>query len=378
MDFRIVYIHSTDLGSYSTSAGFVVNNAVGFAEMGVKCTLILRDKSKKSSRENASKYILNNAVPPNLEIKTYGGRERTNWFFYRWAKKQIIKLKGNQLFVITRSHGVLPFLMDFQSEKIKVVFETHDYFYDLNIRSDVDPSKKKRNAKVEKSLFGQMDLMINLNKIQHDLYQKNLPKLPKLVSGTGLDIVKSNSHSRKNRVVYVGSLTKRVDFEALKSVSRALPEGWILTVIGGKSTEEEKTLRDSLDVHGPSLEFFKWMSRRDLFEILVNCKIGILPLRNDYFNEFLTVPLKLMDYFSCGLPVIASDFPSLQEQIIHKTNGILVDWGSNEQVSAAIMELADIKSWDRYNVNVMEVTENRSWQKRASVQLSKFEQMLND
>jgi glycosyltransferase involved in cell wall biosynthesis len=41
--------------------------------------------------------------------------------------------------------------------------------------------------------------------------------------------------------------------------------------------------------------------------------IGIAMLQDNFYNQYLTCPVKLLDYLSHGLPIIGSDLPSVRE-----------------------------------------------------------------
>jgi len=52
-----------------------------------------------------------------------------------------------------------------------------------------------------------------------------------------------------------------------------------------------------------------------------------------------SVPVSLLEAISCGLPVIASNLPSIREWIIHGENGLLVPAGDPRALSEAILQL---------------------------------------
>jgi len=52
-----------------------------------------------------------------------------------------------------------------------------------------------------------------------------------------------------------------------------------------------------------------------------------------------SVPISLLEAISCGLPVIASDLPSLREWIIPGENGLLVPVGDTKALSEAVIHL---------------------------------------
>lgn len=77
---------------------------------------------------------------------------------------------------------------------------------------------------------------------------------------------------------------------------------------------------------------------------------GMVPNVPDYLNKtdlmVLTtnwegLPISILEGLSFGLPVVASDVSGVSEEVINEYNGLLVDRGNVEQVTAAISKLLD-------------------------------------
>jgi len=94
--------------------------------------------------------------------------------------------------------------------------------------------------------------------------------------------------------------------------------------LAGKFVEPE--LQDEIQhmLGWSRVQYHGWVSRTGVRELLGNVRAGMLvlhPLR----NHVDSYPIKLFEYMTCGLPVIASDFP-LWRQIISDVNcGLLVN-----------------------------------------------------
>lgn len=53
--------------------------------------------------------------------------------------------------------------------------------------------------------------------------------------------------------------------------------------------------------------------------------IGLVFFKKASYNMYIGLPNKLFDYMSCGLPVVASDFPEIRKIVDYSKCGILVD-----------------------------------------------------
>ncbi len=366
---KIIYIHTTDISANSTSLTFVVNNAISLAKNGADVVLLIRNKSYEDPSQILQNRFSLNSLPSTLSIKQFGGRLSTNWFFYIgvvwWLRAR------ERSVVITRSHGVLKAVLKWNSGRHFLYFETHDYFLDLSKRTDIRTGRFRKKSATEKKYFAHLNGLLCLNNSQKSLYQEAYPTLDIQVFRTGLrDIVTSDA--RKKQITYVGSLNKRLGTEILVRLAASLPQDIALVIVGGKSPEEIDGFLNKFDNSElpDNVSLYSWMDKHQLFKILRKSMLGILPLKKTFFNEYLTVPLKLFDYMSCGLPVIASNFPSVREIIEQDKEGILVDWEDPKKVANDIISiLKDESRWHNMSENVYRKAKAMTWDQRAKNQI---------
>jgi glycosyltransferase involved in cell wall biosynthesis len=112
-------------------------------------------------------------------------------------------------------------------------------------------------------------------------------------------------------VAYVGRINKTVDLETLGNIARARP-GWSVVVMGPKvgwTEKYEETFRRLL-----SLPNFRYVEGRPASEIgayLNAIDVGLISYANDGIKDF-RFPLKMVEYFSFGKPVVSVDLSSIQ------------------------------------------------------------------
>jgi len=118
----------------------------------------------------------------------------------------------------------------------------------------------------------------------------------------------TNEH-RRPVTVLVGQLNERLDLEVLESLADA---GLSLLIIGPRTDSNPTTRqrlddflgRDNVDWRGP-------LPPTDVQRLLQSASVGITPYADTEFNRS-SFPLKTLEYLSSGLPVVATDLPSVR------------------------------------------------------------------
>jgi hypothetical protein len=168
---------------------------------------------------------------------------------------------------------------------------------------------------------------------------QNFPLKDELLASGPNDI---KGDDNKNYMFYVGAIaevrgvTQMVD--AIKHASSTDPE--IMLAIGGNYSPAslKKQLSDK-----PGWRYTKelgWMSREQVATWLRKSKAGLVTLHptKNYPDAY---PVKLFEYMSAGLPVIASDFPLWRQIIEDAECGLLVDPLDPIAISKAMIWVVD-------------------------------------
>lgn len=144
-------------------------------------------------------------------------------------------------------------------------------------------------------------------------------------------------HDRKI-VLYAGQLFEWKGVDILVQAAQYLHDGILVLVVGG--TTEDLARIKKLDQCG-RVRFEGFKPRKEIPGYLRAADIAILPNKKDRgMSEFYTSPLKLFEYMAAGLPIVASDLPSIRE-ILNETNSVLVEPDHARALATAITRLAD-------------------------------------
>jgi glycosyltransferase involved in cell wall biosynthesis len=133
--------------------------------------------------------------------------------------------------------------------------------------------------------------------------------LPQLSSLDGSDLAEAQNLLEPNelseiprpRLGYLGNLVGRVSLPLLSEILSKNPDWHFL------SFEATKWL--SL----PNEHVLSWRSRGELLPILNGLDIGFMPYDCVDPKNLHCVPLKLFDYFACGIPVVSTPITYLRE-----------------------------------------------------------------
>lgn len=291
--------------------------------------------------------------------------------FYIKTLFYLLKLAKNKKLdvVITRKVGFLPYLVFLKMRyNIKIIYEAHDYY--LNLK---EKEKKHYKKKLFQMVFlKKVDGIICHQKSLENLYKKNFKNQNYLLARTGIkEIYKYNIKEIKSKknMAYIGALGDRKDLETLfKALKNIEAQNYRLIIIGGtneKKINHYKNLANEIGV-GNKVEITGWVERKEIDEILKSVRIGLVPLNNNFFNRYLTSPMKIFNYFSHGIPVVGTDLPTIRE-IVGNKYGLLYKIGDVKHLSNKLNRLYnDDKLYMDLVKNINNFNEELLWKKRGS------------
>jgi len=114
---------------------------------------------------------------------------------------------------------------------------------------------------------------------------------------------------------------------------REMEENVKLLLVGdGPLRKSLEDLALNLEI-GDQVKFLGWKNRADMFKLLKDCEIFVLPSRSESFG------IVIIEAMACGKPVIAASVGGIPEIIEHGKNGILVKPDSPAELAQAISNL---------------------------------------
>ena len=348
---QVDYIYTGELPNKNANAV----NVLSFSEaLGGFVTLRLYAQLNCSSGEIARDFD----IKPSFKFVP---------FLKRWKYLAVAYLvcfrKLNDL-VYTRDFFCALVIAVFGKE---VVWETHTFHQSLAHTVAFRIADRLSNFK----------LIIPITSVLQDRYQSIFRRTKFLVLPDGAKfprLCRYHQARPKLTVGYVGSFHDGKGFDTVIALAAKLPEFRFLVAgeVGVEKYQEEIKSYSNIEMRG-------YVSQKDLPLIFAELDIGLLPNKPvvtlfDDGQEIgkYTSPLKMFEYMSYGVPVIASDLPVLRE-VLTDENAILVPHDDVSAWKHAIHELESVERRMRLGeVGHREVMAKYSWEARAQVLVSEI------
>ncbi len=174
--------------------------------------------------------------------------------------------------------------------------------------------KKQVMTKQENSLLSKADLVFVHSQGLHELYEGRTQN-PIEVIPSAADVEhfqrKVEIHPMmvaipEPRLVVMGTLDSRIDFELLRYIASSRPD-WHLVLIG----QLKKTPKSALSIiQLPNVHYLGHQLFEILPSLLRGANVGLIPYRITEMTRYIN-PLKAYEYLASGIPVISTELPEL-------------------------------------------------------------------
>ncbi len=370
-----VWINKQNWKTPGPIVNMTVHNAHSFSEIGFETHLVVgngEDSDTMTDLEQFYDLPLNSRFRIHRIPRWQVGKSAYSFsVFYQGLRLILALAKKDRVTVISRNSGFLWFLVWLcRHPKISGYYELHDFYADL---SWVDQKKSGHyREKIYEHLFlPRLDGLICITAAQQERYGKVFPHLPSCAFPLGTKIREEKQHPeemRKRRtLLYVGHMhgEKGVDF-LLRTAAHLAPQGIRMLFLGGKEKEifefRKKVRKQGIE---NAVEFIPFLPPEQMHRIIAEkAGAGVVMLKDNYYNRYLTCPVKALDYLSHGLPVIGSDLPSVREVMADACLYIPPD--DEKRFASAVSEI--FENPERYAEMVSKArkrAEAITWQKRA-------------
>jgi glycosyltransferase involved in cell wall biosynthesis len=170
---------------------------------------------------------------------------------------------------------------------------------------------------------------------------RNVPRLEMFES-----VVRQNL-PKENRIIYLGGLTvvrgARLLVDIMAEVKKTHPHIKLLCLGPFNESYVEREVKNYIKERQVDdvIEHIPFVAHESVPDYLVRSKIGLLPWQPNQQMLKMVFPNKVLEYMACGLPIVASDIPSMKYLISEAQSGILVKADDFMEHAKAIRFLLD-------------------------------------
>jgi len=379
---RIIYPHPMQFPNKKAHSIQIINTCWALASEGSEVILVISKLDKKSVKESLNFYGL--AEHPNLKIKgttRKKGRKSFNLLVFREAlryrkdKNTVLFFRDKKLariFIILKWFLKIPCIIEEDapassyrnlSEKLSrnnerlSLMERFQYGYRLS-----------RHRNLQSFLYRNADGIICQTKgIKQAIYEDFAPVAPVEVISCASKLMNRDFEYKADNILYLGHLYPQKGVDILVSALKYLPDRK-LVIVGGNKKEDIariKKLSSTLGIE-KQVVFAGCVPHADISKYFENIAVAVIPLTDSVGQRLFTSPMKLFEYMSAKIPIVASDFPSMREILEDRKTAVLVEPENPKALAEGIEKVLTDREFARKIVEqAYEKVKDFTWKNRA-------------
>lgn len=303
---KIVYVANIRMPSEKAHGAQIMKTCEAFAELGHDVELIVPDRTSTIEEDPFEYYGLVTRFPVRrLPVRDTVGKYGKIGFYiesvsFAYAVRRYLGTTSCGL-LYGRDEHILAFLRG------PYVWESHTGAWNAAARSVVRRARR----------------VVTISQGLKDFYVvKGIAAEKIVVAHDGVDlkqfahpVPKDGSRIRLGLpggakvAMYIGRLDGWKGVETLLEASKLLDDEVVVAIVGGEPTQIEQ-----LSLAYPGVRFLGARPYRELADSMAAADVLVLPnTGKDEISVKFTSPLKLFAYMASGVPIVASDLPSIRE-----------------------------------------------------------------
>ncbi len=352
---KIFYFYRVPLPSPRADAIQIVQTCAAMAKAGAEVLLHVEHSGGSEPAALFDYYGIPPAErPPAESFAVAAAGSHWSWpFLHLKAGKAFRTARGSQACLFVRE--VRPYVPGLVANArrcgLRTIFEAHNVSASLarekqESAGDSPALRERTDARdsLERSILGAADGLICTQKATLDHLRPLLREaVPAIVLGNGTRLPPERpSLSRDIDILYCGSLKPWKGVDTLVAAMQTL-HPWTLTIVGPGTEADVARLRQAglaIGVHG-RLRILPPVPPSEVWDLYARATVGVVPLPSGGSVEArdFTSPLKLFEMLASGLPVVASNLPSLAEYVQDDREAILVPPDDHRALSTGLRRL---------------------------------------
>lgn len=329
--------------------------------------------------------VLGEKKSKNLRIYTqtntfFGIKSNKIFFFYNL--KKIIKSYKEDILIYSRDlkqmRLALKSFRDF--ENVHFVFETHQILSENYMRNHEFKNSRKSRA-LEMYIYQNTNILVSITEtLKKDIEDKflNITKNHYVLPlGFNKKFMEVKPYKKvKYDLIYTGNFSSWKGLDILIHAIRILKFDYQINtqvLLVGASKQDKvnyENLARLLEVDD-CVQIIRRVKHKEIYNLLKNAKIGVIPNKYEGDGMLYTNPLKLYEYLGAGLKIVVSKLPSIQSAVPSK----LVFFATPEDPQdfantiKKALECSDDGLIEKHNFS-----KNFTWESRAR----RFSEIINE
>jgi len=140
-------------------------------------------------------------------------------------------------------------------------------------------------------------------------------------------------------VLYQGGMLPGRGIDRLVKSAEFLPEDAYLVLIGGGESVPGLQKLAGKSPAKDRIKFVPTVPLRELLAYTAAADVGVIQMLNTSLNNYYSMPNKVFEYMSVGLPVASPDFPELKQLLGEVQCGVVFDPDDPQDIARAINEI---------------------------------------
>jgi glycosyltransferase involved in cell wall biosynthesis len=129
---------------------------------------------------------------------------------------------------------------------------------------------------------------------------------------------------------------------------------------------------------GDRVRFIPKVQWEELIKYTRSADVGMCLEKGTNLNYRYSLPNKLFDYISAGVPVIAGSLPEIKKIVEENKSGIIISEISPSEISKAIVMLRDDRQLlNKLKQNAVKASEELSWEKESIKVMAFYKKIIN-
>lgn len=243
---------------------------------------------------------------------------------------------------------LLPNYLISRLKKTPLVFDSHEYFTGLPEIRDRYFVKWVWTA-IEKSIFPKLKYVITVSDSVAEAYKEKYGFKPVVVRNCSrrahnIDAFSKNEIGIKTEhfllIFQGGGINMEKGGEELIEAINTTENVSLIIAGSGQVLQIIKKKVNELNL-SERIKFFPKMKWEELIKYTKSASAGLCLEKDTNLNYRYSLPNKLFDYISAGIPVIAGSLPEIKKIVEENGCGIIIPEITPEEISKAIIQLRD-------------------------------------